>query len=83
MDCLGKVVEVVRAQVAEGVALVGFRPAFEKVFKKRDIDFQFAPGGGYFVIAAEKRLIVVASKKVVEVGEEDIEVGPYAVGYIG
>jgi len=85
MDCLEKVVEIVKAQVAEGRGLVGFRPAFEKVFKKKDIDFAWGPAG-HFIIGAVKPgdlKVVVISKEAVEVGEGDVVVGPYAVGYIG
>jgi len=84
MDCFEKVVKIVKAQVAEGKALVDLRPAFEKVFKKKDIDFQFMPAG-HFVIGAVPPghdKVVVISKSVVQVGDCDQVVGPYVVGFI-
>ena len=74
---LQKVADVIKANPKAG--LMGLRTPFEKIFKKKDIDFTMM-GGAHFRIKHKGKTIIVVNKS--NVDEADMIVGELAIGYM-
>jgi Asp-tRNA(Asn)/Glu-tRNA(Gln) amidotransferase B subunit len=72
-----KVAEVIKSNPKAG--LMGLRSHFEKIFKKKDIDFTMM-GGAHFRIKHKGKTIIVVNKS--NVDDADMIVGELAIGYL-